>query len=106
MSVSLRGKTDIAVRQILDALSKYEDTHPQAQIEAYRQNSYTIRARIIDPDFQELSWTDRFEIAWRLLENLPEDILSQMDLLVLLTPEEGATSFANAEFDHPQPPDE
>ena len=106
MSVSLRGKTDSAVDLVLQALSIFEDAHPQARIEAYRQNAYAIRARIIDPDFQKLSWTDRFEIAWRLLENLPEDILNQMELLVLLTPEEGATSFANAEFDHPQPPDE
>ena len=106
MSVSIRGKTDSAVDLLLQALATYEEAHPQARIEAYRQNSYTIRARIIDPDFKDVSRTDRHEIAWQFIENLPEDILSQMDLLVLLTLEEGATSFANAEFDHPQPPDE
>jgi hypothetical protein len=80
-----------------------EDQHPRAQIEAYRQNSVSIRVRIIDPDFAGISRAERHEIVWRFLETLSDDVQSQMSLLILLTPEELPTSIANLEFDNPIP---
>jgi hypothetical protein len=88
---------------VLQALRDYENQHPDAQIEAYRQNSVSIRVRIIDPDFAGISRAERHEIVWRFLEPLPDDVQSQMSLLILLTPEELPTSIANLEFDNPIP---
>ena len=40
MVIKLRVKRpDAILRQIINALREYEDAHPQAEIEAYRQNS-------------------------------------------------------------------
>jgi hypothetical protein len=72
---------------------------------AYRQNPFSLRARIIDPDFAGVGLAERHDAVWRLLEGLPEESQSQMSVLLLLTPEETAQSMANLEFDHPTPSD-
>ena len=105
MSISVGGTSDKIVKQVLEALRPYEEQHPSAQIEAYRQNSVSIRVRIIDDDFSGISRTDRHEHIWTFLEKLPEEVLSEMSLLVLLTPAEAKNSFASYEFDHPTPSD-
>jgi stress-induced morphogen len=73
------------------------------EIEVYRQNSVSLRVRIVDPDFAGVSRADRHEIVWRYLEKLPESVQSQVSLLLALTPDETKVSFANYEFDHPIP---
>ncbi|MEO6810377.1 MAG: hypothetical protein ABI353_14775, partial [Isosphaeraceae bacterium] len=103
MSISLRGTSDNIVALVLQALRGYKDQHPHARIDAYRQNSVSIRVRIIDPDFAGVRRAERHEILWRFLELLPDDVQSQMSLLILLTPEELPMSFANLEFDNPVP---
>ena len=103
MATSLRGQGDGAVEQVVDALRVYENQHPGARIEVYRQNSVSIRVRIVDPDFSAVSRADRHEIIWRFLETLPESVQSQVSLLLALTPDETTMSFANFEFDHPIP---
>ena len=103
MPITVRGKSDNILDQVLAPLGKYEGQHPAAQIEAYRQNSVSLRVRVVDPDFAGISRADRHEIIWRFLEELPEEVQSQMSLLILLTPEETGKSLANLEFDHPIP---
>ena len=103
MSIAVRGKGDPFTDQVLDALGDYQEQHPGAEIEAYRQNSVSIRVRIVDPDFSGISRADRHEIIWHFLEKLPEDVQSQVSLLLPLTPEETATSLANFEFENPIP---
>jgi stress-induced morphogen len=103
MAIDIRDDQD----EILDAVGKilrvYEDRHPRARIEAYRRDSASIRIRIIDPDFEGLDRAKRHGDVWRLLDELPEDVLSHLSLLLLLTPKEKKTSFASYEFDHPVP---
>src|SRR4051812_17110519 len=103
MSMTVRGVNDSIIGQVLGALRTYEGQHPDARIEAYRQNSVSIRVRIIDPDFSGVSRAERHDIVWRFLEELPEDVQSQLSLLLLLTPDETQMSIANFEFDHPIP---
>jgi hypothetical protein len=103
MPITLRGASDDSIDQVLRGLGGYEAQHPNAQIEVYRRSSVSIRVRIVDPDFAGISRSDRHEIVWRFLEPLPEDVQSQVSLLILLTPEETATSLANFEFEHPVP---
>ncbi len=91
------------VREIKQALSSYSRLHPNAKVDAYRQNSGSIRVRIIDPDFRKLDKAVRHDQIWEVLDPLSEDILSQITVLLLLTPEEVKTSFANMDFENPIP---
>ena len=88
---------------ILEALETYRKDHPHAAFEAYRRNSASIRIQVIDPDFQGMDRVDRDDLTWKYLESLPEDIQSDISMLVLVTPKERKTSLASLEFEHPSP---
>ncbi len=94
---------DEEVRAILNVLESHKISHPDTEIVSYRQNSGSIRIRIIDPDFRKLDKALRHDQVWEILEQLPEDIQSQITVLLLLTPEEVKTSFANMDFENPIP---
>ena len=92
-----------AEKQIVKALRPYEQAHPKAVIETYRQNSVSVRVRILDSTFQGKSRAQREEEVWAALEQLPADVAAEISLLLLLTPEEAKSSFASLEFDDPIP---
>ena len=73
---------DGAVQQILDVLAAYEICHGNAKIEAYRQNSSSIRIRIVNPEFKGLDRVQREERVWAMLERLPEHTQRQITLLL------------------------
>jgi hypothetical protein len=68
----------------------------------------SLRVRIIDRGFQGKPYTERFDATWDLLKQLPERILSQVSLLVLLTPDEikkqSDYGSANFRFENPDDP--
>jgi hypothetical protein len=98
------GKTDKAVEAIRQALEeKYFPLHPKSEIEVYRYNSASIRVRIIDPDFAGKGWAIRNEQIWNLVAPLPENIATQISLLVLLTPKEKTRPGVNIEFENSTP---
>jgi stress-induced morphogen len=92
---------DSDAKKIRDALSQHKKAHPEAEIDIQRQNSVSIRIRITDPDFKGLDLVERDNQLWKILEKLPEDVLSQISLLLLFTPEERKKSLANFEFERP-----
>ena len=94
---------DPAVQCVLNALKPYEDQHPNAEIVAYRQNSVSIRIRIVDPDFQGADRVEREKAVWPFLERLPDDVLADITILLLITPDEAGKSFANHDFENPLP---
>jgi len=94
---------DADVQAIDNILESYQAAHPSAEIRSYRQNSACIRIRIIDPAFQKSDRVARDNRIWKILRKLPEDVQSQITMVLLLTPDEATTSFANMEFDHPIP---
>ncbi len=94
---------DSQVRQILDLFIAYECTHPNARIEGRRHSEVSIRLRIIDPDFQGKDRVDREPEIWQLLTSLPEEVFTNITMVLLLTPEEAEQSFASQEFDQPIP---
>lgn len=98
-----RGESDQVINQIVGALRSFETDHPRAEIDLYRQNTVSVRIRIIDPDFAGQSKPQRNQHAWRYLEQLPEEIQSDISTVLLLTPDETKMSFANFEFDDPVP---
>jgi hypothetical protein len=104
MAVKLRTKRpDDALKQVVAALKEYNQANPNAEIEAYRQNSVSIRIRIVSPDFKRKSRAQREQGVWTFLDTLPEDAAAEISLLLLLTPEEAKTSLANFEFENPIP---
>lgn len=98
-----KGTSDPHVEQIRACLSEYGREHPQAQIDVQRQNNVSIRIRIIDPDFRGMDRVDRDTALWKILDHLPEDVISNITLVLLLTPQETAKSLANLEFENPIP---
>ncbi len=98
-----RGTSDEVIDRMIEALRAYEADHPNARMDLYRQNSVSVRVRIIDPDLAGLSKIDRSKEVWKYLNSLPDEIQSDLSALILLTPEETRMSFANLEFDDPIP---
>ena len=96
-------KPDQAVQQALEALAPYEAAHPAARIEARRHNPVSIRLRIIDRDFERVDKVSREEMVWTFLDTLPDDVVSDITMVILLTPDEAAQSVASFEFDNPVP---
>jgi len=94
-------KTDNDMKKIQDALSEHKKAHPEAEIDIQRKNSVSIRIRITDPDFKGFDLVERDNQLWKILEKLPEEVLSQISLLLLFTPEEKKKSLANSEFERP-----
>lgn len=104
MSINIRGDhPDAILKSIASALQGYASKHANAKIDIYRQNSVSVRVRIIDPDFEPLSRAERHDRLWRDLNNLSEDEQDEIHVLVLLAPEEVEESFANREFENPLP---
>src|SRR5882724_7125959 len=97
------AKPDVQVQQILDVLTEYERLHPLAQIEGRRHNPVSIRLRIIDPDFQGMDRIAREHEIWQLLKKLPEEVVVNMTMLLLLSPDEAEESLASQVFDHSIP---
>ncbi len=103
MSVNIRGDSDATIDEIKTSLADYEKDHQNAEIEIYRQNCVSVRIRIIDTDFRGLSRSDRHQKVWKYLGPVSDETISDVTLLLLLTPEERQSSFANFEFENPVP---
>ena len=104
MSVEIRGASDSSLEAIASTLEKYQATHPLARITLYRYSLYSIRIRIVDPSFEKMSRSARNDLIWDLLDELDEEISSDVNMLLLRTPGELETSAGNMEFEHPSPP--
>ena len=104
MVIKLRTKKpDRVLNQIIKAVEQYAEGHPNAEIEVYRYSSVSVRIRIIDPDFKRQSRAQREDDLWAIFDQLPEEVVAEISLLLLLTPAEAKKSFANTEFDDPIP---
>jgi hypothetical protein len=99
----LFGNWDSNLKEIADALSGYEVANPDAHVSLYRQNSASVRIRVIDPAFAGHGIGERGKMVWPYLRPLSEDARSEITLLLTLTPDEAPSSFANADFDRPIP---
>ncbi|SIO59835.1 hypothetical protein SAMN05444166_6183 [Singulisphaera sp. GP187] len=98
-----RGDSDGVIECMIEALRAYEADHPHSKIDIYRQNSVSIRVRIIDSSFANQNKIERSKDVWKYLNLLPDEVQSDLSTLILLTPEETSHSFANLEFEDPVP---
>jgi hypothetical protein len=103
MPVTIRGQADDKLLLIKSVLDEYERQHAAINAVIYRQNSISIRIKVVDPAFAGLEKSDRHARIWNLLEKLPEDVQSDISMVVLLAPEEERSSLANLEFENPSP---
>lgn len=103
MSVTIRGKSDKNLKIIREALLSYGSQHPEAEIVLYRRNAISVRIRVVDPCFAGLSKPARHELVWKSLQNLPDELQSDISMVVLLSPDEVQESLGNLEFEHPSP---
>jgi len=88
--VTILHESDHAVEHIAATLESYEQTHTAAACFVYRYNPAAIRVKIIDPIFHGRSKGERHDYAWEFLQSLPEDILTQISVLLCLEPGESA----------------
>ena len=96
-----RGQSDKVIERMIKAIDKYQEDHPKAQIGLYRQNSVSVRVRIIDPDFSALKRVKRSTEVWKYLDTLPDKVQADLSSLTLITPEEKAESFGSFIFKNP-----
>src|SRR5260370_23719907 len=102
MATVTRGSRDQTVEKVRTILDEYERINPGAAATLYRQNSASIRVRIVDERFSGWSKGKRHDYAWTFIsERLTEDEIQEISMLLLLTPTELRTSFINTEFDDP-----
>lgn len=104
MATITRGPADNYVESIKHCLEKYELEHPGADAALYRQNSGSVRVRIVDDRFAKLDISKRHDAVWAFLTSeLPDDTVQEISILLLLAPGEEKSSFMNLEFDDPLP---
>lgn len=98
-----KPETDDGLQQIIQALDRYAADHSPSAIDIYRHGQYVIRVRVINETFRGQAITNRHHTVWGYLKDLPEEVLSDLSVLLLLTPEEKEESYASHEFDDPLP---
>jgi stress-induced morphogen len=104
MATVTRGLRDELLERVKSVLDLYEQAHPNSAASLYRQNSASVRIRIVDDRFRGLSAGDRHDRVWDFISNrLSEDDIQEISVLLLLAPEEQSSSFLNAEFNDPVP---
>jgi hypothetical protein len=103
MKVEIRGKRDKGLEAIASVLEDYGRDHAEAEATLYRHAPLSVRVRIIDPDFAEMDRAERNHHVWDYLGRLSEDDQSDVNVLLLLAPDEVEKSFGNMEFEDPIP---
>ncbi|MFO7901326.1 MAG: hypothetical protein R6U98_01590 [Pirellulaceae bacterium] len=94
--VKILRQSDAAVEQIAAALAEFEKTHEYAECMVYRYNPASIRIRIVDSIFSGRSKSERHDYAMQYLRGLPDDVLSEISILLCLEP--GERSLLDLEF--------
>ena len=98
MGATIRGTPDEVTERVCAAVRQYTDAHPTAEALVSRYSPVSVRVRVIDPEFHGKSRSERHKAVWPLLYQLDEETLAEVTLLLLLTPNERATSAADRDF--------
>ena len=97
-----KGTTDAQLDAYMAALQPYAADHPLAQVDLYRVDEYSIRVRIIDPDFEGTLRSWRHDLVCTYLEKLHESATGYLSALILLAPSEREWSLSSIQFDEGQ----
>ena len=90
---------DATTKAIASRLEPYAAARPHAEVDVYRFSEFSVRVRVIDPDFRGQSRTARHKAVWPLLEPLDEEQLEELGMLLLIPPEDKDRSAVNREFE-------
>jgi hypothetical protein len=94
------GRSDAYCERILRLLRKaYLPDHPHAEFAIFRYNSASVHVRILDPDFAGVDIPEREDMAWKVLDELPDAVVQDISVLLLLPPEERESYSLSTEFD-------
>ena len=104
MPLEIRGPKDEGVEAIASALEAYALDHPRAEITLYRYSPLSVRIRIVDPAFAAMRRVERNDLVWDRLDQLSEEEQADVNMVLLLAPDEVETSPGNLEFEHPVEP--
>ena len=99
MGVLICGVSDPMTEAFADQLRGYAASHPNAIVEVNRKSPVTIYVRILNPEFSGQNRVERHKEIWPLLRGLPDETLSELGMLILLTPEEKLTSQSSRNFE-------
>jgi len=95
-------QNDAPVQKIKKALDEYEAQHTGAEAALYRQNTASIRVRVIDRLFEGMTKSRRHDMVWEFLAaRVDADTLAEVSLLLAIAPAELRSSLMNYEFDDP-----
>jgi hypothetical protein len=97
--VMILQQPDNEVDSVAKVLGEFEQTHSAAKSYVYRYNPGSIRVKIVDSVFHGRSKGERHDYALRFLNRLPDDVMSQVSVLLCLAP--GESSMMDLEFDSP-----
>jgi len=98
-----RSTIDEGLEQIIKALEPFALQHPRAEIDLYRHGKYRVRLRIVDLVFSRMTKSDRYLLIKPCLDSIDEEVLSDMIVIVMITPQERSESFSSMESDDPVP---
>lgn len=102
MATVTRGLQDEAVLRLKSALDEFERTHPGAEATLYRQNSGTVRVRVVDRRFAGMKRSARHDSVWNsLAQQVGDDVLQEIGVILPLAPDELGSSLMNLEFETP-----
>jgi stress-induced morphogen len=99
MSCAIIGAEDARVQQLAKAMGAWQSEHVRSEIAVKRVNDFMVNIRVIDPDFQGMNRGERHDKIWEILETVPDEIVEEVSVLLLLTPSEANRPFADAAFD-------
>lgn len=94
----------LSIDELNAVLKEYRAAHPAASTEVYRYSPVSLRVRVVDPGFKGMNKPERSRQVWPLLRTLPDDVLSELSMVVLVSPDEVETSIASRDFDAPVVP--
>lgn len=103
MSAALsNGREDPFSEQILRTLrAKYLPQHPRAEFAVFRYDPASVHIRVLDPDFAGVDIPEREDMVWQVLDTLPDPVVQDISILLLLPPDERDSYQLSRDFDKP-----
>ena len=96
---------DDGVRHCVAVLERYVTDRPGACAEVYRHGRYSIRIRVVWDGFRRTPAGSRIIPFLDTVKALPDEVISDIALVVLVTPQELGRGHLNEEFDNPYTPE-
>ena len=88
-------------KQVERLIDEHYPNCPKDLPRAYRYSSVSIRARIVDEQFKKKNRAERDRMVSPLIDTLPEKIRQDINILLILAPDELENSLMNLEYEHP-----